>query len=117
MLAHRLQFAVPTIGTHELRKQQTPAELKRWLDYLKGLPFRVRRQCPLDRFIVDFYIHNHQLVIEVDGESHAAEQAQRYDLERTKVLEGMGLRVVRFTNNEVLLNFGGVCEHLNTLFR
>jgi very-short-patch-repair endonuclease len=70
------------------------------------------RQRPIDNFIVDFYCPKLKLVIEVDGDSHFTDLGLVYDEERTLVLEGYGLRVIRFTNDEVLQNFEGVCEQI-----
>jgi very-short-patch-repair endonuclease len=51
---------------------------------------------------VDFYCHSAGLVIELDGDVH--EEQKEYDLGRDKVLEDMGLRVVRYANDNILLN-------------
>ena len=91
----------------ELRKHMTPAEAKLWREYLRHLDVSVLRQRPIDNFIVDFYIPSLKLVIEVDGDSHFSEQGRARDAERTRVLNGYGLRVVRFTNHEVLHHLGG----------
>ncbi|KJH72516.1 endonuclease domain-containing protein [Aliterella atlantica] len=93
------------------RKNPTAAEKKMWL-YLRTFKPRVLRQRPIDRFIVDFYCASLKLAIEVDGAYHFTEEAQAYDLERTRILEGYGLRVVRFTNDEVLHDFDSVCLQL-----
>jgi very-short-patch-repair endonuclease len=93
----------------ELRKNMTPAEKKLWYQYLKSFRYRVLRQRPIDHFIVDFYCPRLKLVIEVDGDSHFNENSQLYDFERSQVLEGYGLRVVRFTNQQILQNFESVC--------
>ena len=94
----------------ELRKNMTPAEKKLWHDYLKTFKFRVLRQRPIAFFIVDFYCAALKLVIEVDGNSHFTETGMAYDAERTRILEGYGLKVIRFTNDEVLHNFDTVCD-------
>ncbi|MGB3656019.1 MAG: endonuclease domain-containing protein [Rivularia sp. (in: cyanobacteria)] len=94
----------------ELRKNMTPAEKKLWNNYLKTLKTRFLRQRPIDNFIVDFYCANLKLVIEIDGESHFTDEAKNYDSQRTLILEGYGLQVIRFTNEEVFKNFEGVCE-------
>ncbi|MBW4618781.1 MAG: endonuclease domain-containing protein [Cyanosarcina radialis HA8281-LM2] len=99
-------------GAKELRQNLTPAEKKLWNDYLKTFKFRVLRQRPIDRFIVDFYCAALKLAIEVDGEGHFTEEGQAYDLERTQILEGYGLKVLRFTNYEVMNNFEGVCRQI-----
>jgi len=61
-------------------------------------------------FIVDFYCATLQLVIEIDGESHFTEEWKLYDAEKSGILEGYGLKVVRFTNVEVLQSFEAVCR-------
>ena len=99
----------------ELRQNPTPAEKKLWQNYLRTFKFRVLRQRPIDNFIVDFYCAALKLVIEVDGESHFTDEGQEYDRERTQILEGYGLKVVRFTNDQVLNNFEAVCEEIEGL--
>jgi very-short-patch-repair endonuclease len=94
----------------QLRKRLTTAERKLWYGFLRSFRYRVLRQRRIDRYIVDFYCAKLKLVIEVDGGSHAGKEAQVYDAQRTLVLEGLGLRVVRFTNAEVMDHFEAVCE-------
>jgi very-short-patch-repair endonuclease len=100
------------VKARELRKNMTSAEKKLWYDYLRSFQFRVLRQRPIAFFIVDFYCAALKLVIEVDGDSHFTEVGIAYDTERTAILEGYGLNVIRFTNNEVLHNFEAVCEFI-----
>ena len=95
-----------------LRKNMAKAEKKLWYEYLRGFHYRVHRQRPINNFIVDFYCPSLKLVIEIDGDSHNTEEAQAYDKERTNVLKGYGLKVIRFTNEEVLYNFTSVCEEI-----
>lgn len=99
----------------ELRKNMTKAEKKLWYDYLRNFQYRVHRQRPIDNFIVDFYCAELKLVIEVDGETHYSETAQAYDQMRTQILEGYGLKVIRFTNDEVLDNLTGVCYSIESM--
>jgi very-short-patch-repair endonuclease len=94
----------------ELRKNMTAAEKKLWYSYLKSFKFRVLRQRPIAFFIVDFYCAALKLVIEVDGDSHFTDEGKIYDAKRTEILEGYGLKVIRFTNDEVLHNFEAVCQ-------
>ena len=101
----------------ELRKNMTPAEKKLWHDYLKTFKFRVLRQRPIASFIGDFYCAALKLVIEVDGNSHFTEAGRAYDVERTRILEGYGLKVIRFTNDEVLHNFEAVCDRIYSIAR
>ncbi|NET68110.1 MAG: endonuclease domain-containing protein [Moorea sp. SIO1G6] len=113
------QFHIPynyklVSRARELRKTMTPAEKKLWSCYLKNFQFRVLRQRPIANFIVDFYCAALKLVIEVDGDSHYTESGQAYDEERTHILEGYGLKVIRFTNDEVLHNFEAVCDRISS---
>lgn len=89
--------------SRQLRKRQTPAESKLW-KYLrrKGLDGRkFRRQHSIGPYIVDFYCAEEALVIELDGSAHEHLERARYDFERQQFLEGLGLRVVRFSNERV----------------
>ena len=99
----------------ELRKNMTPAEKKLWYGYLRTFKFRVLRQRPIAFFIVDFYCAALKLVIEVDGDSHYTEAGLAYDAERTSILEGYSLKVIRFTNDEVLENFEATCDRIKGL--
>jgi very-short-patch-repair endonuclease len=94
----------------ELRKNMTKAERKLWYEYLRNFPLRVHRQRPIDRFIVDFYCPKLKLVIEIDGETHNSKEAQDYDAERTIILSGYKLKVIRFSNEDVLTNFEEICN-------
>jgi very-short-patch-repair endonuclease len=69
---------------------------------LRGNKLRVhfRRQQVIGGFIVDFYCHKAELVVEVDGDIHDLQRED--DARREKVLREMGLRVVRFGNEEVV---------------
>jgi very-short-patch-repair endonuclease len=64
-------------------------------------------------FIVDFYCHSAGLVIELDGDVH--EEQKEYDLGRDKILEEMGLHVVRYSNDDVLINLTRVLSQVNEL--
>lgn len=74
--------------------------------------FRVYKQRPIDNFIVDFYIPKLKLVIEIDWDSHFTENWIEYDKERTAILEWLWLKIIRFTNPEIMNNFNWVCEVL-----
>lgn len=88
----------------ELRKNLTPAEKYIWDNYLKTFPYKVLKQRLIDNFIVDFYCPQLKLVIEIDGDIHLTSERQDSDTERTIILEGYGLKVIRFTNEQVLSN-------------
>ncbi len=98
-----------TRRAQSMRSDPTPAERKLWFQYLRTVPQKLTRQKPLARYVVDFYCSSRRLVIELDGDSHFHDAARSYDANRTRELEQMGLRVLRFTNRDVLENFESVC--------
>ncbi|MCA6119028.1 endonuclease domain-containing protein [Bradyrhizobium sp. WSM 1738] len=91
----------------------TDAETKLWLALrraqLNGFSFR--KQHPVGPFIVDFYCPPLRLAVEVDGGQHA-EQMKEADDRRTQWLAERGVTVVRYWNNDVLLNLEGVLSDL-----
>jgi very-short-patch-repair endonuclease len=86
-----------------LRKNMTLSERILWkkLRDKKIFKPKFRRQHPVDIFIVDFYCHEFKLVIEIDGEVHNNNESREYDLNRTAQLEKYGIRVIRFTNDQI----------------
>ncbi len=56
---------------------------------------------PIANFILDFYCNKKKLAIELDGAMHDSEEAKLYDAEHTKALEEIGIRLIRFRNEEV----------------
>ena len=101
-------------AAHILRRSMTKAEAVLWkkLRDRNVISIKFRRQHPVYNFIVDFYYHEYKLVIEVDGEIHNDEIASRYDLGRTEVLNNFGLKVIRFTNNQILYSLDSVIEKI-----
>ena len=98
----------------ELRRDMTPAEKILWQELRANkLGFHFRRQQVIAGFIVDFYCHKAALVIEVDGDIHDLQQEE--DARREKVLREMGLRIVRFRNEEVMKNLSAVVGKIRGL--
>ncbi|MGC9575765.1 MAG: DUF559 domain-containing protein [Desulfobacterota bacterium U4-17] len=95
-----------------LRKEQTDAESTLWrlLRDRRIAGAKFRRQHPIPPYVVDFYCHEANLVVEVDGGQHA--EQRRGDERRTAFLERRGLRVLRFWNHEVLQETDAVLEHI-----
>jgi very-short-patch-repair endonuclease len=98
-----------------LNKQtQTPAETLLWQHLrnrrLKGHKFR--RQHPISDFIADFYCAEQKLIIELDGGYHDEPDQQQYDEGRTCELKDIGIKVIRFTNQEVLNCIKDVLERI-----
>jgi very-short-patch-repair endonuclease len=95
-----------------LRKNMTDSEKLLW-ERLKGkqvLGMRIRRQHPIDIFIVDFYCHDARLVIEIDGDIH--KEKVEYDDGREAEIEKYNLKVIRFSNDEVMSDIDTV---INTI--
>ena len=93
----------------QLRKEMTPSERKLWYLFLKDYSVRFQRQKCIDSFIADFYCFRAKLVIELDGGGHYDPDSKQRDLQRTKILEQYGLKVIRFCNTDIDNNFYGVC--------
>ena len=93
-----------------LRKNMKPEEKHLWYDFLKRLPMKAHRQYNIGNYIVDFYIPQKQLVIEVDGIQHLTEEHKEKDQTRDEFLKGQGLRVLRFPNESIRKSFTDVCQ-------
>lgn len=96
----------------DLRQNPTDAEQRLWAS-LRGRQmagFKFRCQHPIGPYIVDFYCHQAQLVIEIDGGQHGQDDQRLYDEQRTAYLEAQGLRVLRFWNHHVLGETESVLE-------
>lgn len=89
---------------NKLRDNQTEAEVFLWenLGRLKYLNVRFKHQHPVLYFIADFYCHKAKLIIEVDGGYHNVPEQYLYDQNRDSELKELGLKVIRFTNEQVL---------------
>jgi len=87
----------------KLRNSTTSAEAVLWtcLQRRKLLGKKFRRQVGVGRYIVDFYCPEVRLVIELDGAPHFAANVDEHEAHRTKYLEGLGIKVIRFENRAV----------------
>jgi len=110
----------------QLRKKQTPAEAFFWkkVRNRRLLDKKFKRQVPIEYsiqlngqhsfFIADFCCFENRLIVELDGPIHQYQQA--YDEERTKILEGLGFTLIRFTNEAVLERWEQVEESIQSYF-
>jgi very-short-patch-repair endonuclease len=93
-----------------LRMNSTKAERLLWFGLknkrLLGLQFQ--RQKMIDNYIIDFYCKKFKLGIELDGETH--EGKFEYDQQRTNKLKRFGIKILRFSNLDVLTNPDGAIE-------
>jgi very-short-patch-repair endonuclease len=99
----------------EMRKNTTQAERVLWniLRKYRIKGFLFRQQHPIYIFIADFYCHKIKLVIEVDGEVHFNGEAEEHDDGRSGVMEKFGIKIIRFTNEQVLCNQDIVIQQIN----
>ena len=97
-----------------MRTNATDAENLMWqlLRAKRFMNLKFRRQHVIAPYIVDFYCHELALVIELDGSQHNTEDSRACDIERTKFLEALGLKVVRYWNNDVLGTTEAILEDL-----
>src|SRR5688572_18594340 len=96
----------------KLRRAMTPAEKILWKEVrtnkLNGLHFR--RQQIIHGYFADFYCHQHELIVEVDGGIH--EMQKEYDADREAFLISLGFRIIRFTNDEIRDNLKDVLQKI-----
>ena len=88
---------------NDLRKRITRAEAILWEKLrnrkLAGLKFR--RQHPVEIYIVDFFCFEKMLAIEVDGKIHLKKEQMEWDENRTREIGKYGIKILRFTNEEI----------------
>jgi very-short-patch-repair endonuclease len=107
---------VAKVVCRDLRKRSTNSEKILW-EHLRNrnlLNKKFYRQYPLffdliekeSFFVADFYCYGEKLIIELDGEYHKYRLTK--DIERTLILDSLGLKVIRFKNNEVEGNINAV---------
>ena len=87
-----------TARARELRRTQTDQERRLWYGYLRRSPYRFLRQKPIGEYIADFFCPEAALVVELDGRQHFTEEALEYDARRTRFLETLGIKVMRYRN-------------------
>lgn len=100
--------------SRELRSNMTDAEQILW-QKLRGkqiLGVQFYRQKPILNFIVDFYCPKAKLIIECDGSQHYTEDGLFADRQRDEALNQLGLRVLRFSNFQIIDELEAVCEFI-----
>jgi len=94
----------------QLRNNATKSEIRMWQclkrDQMYGYDFH--RQKPIDEYIVDFFCNKLQLAIECDGYSHELQEVWKKDVQKTKRLNALGVRVLRFSDHQILSDFENV---------
>ena len=90
-----------------LRRRLTPEEARLWIVLRHDFAHKFRRQEPLGGYIVDFVCYERRLIVEVDGVQHADEPG---DERRDAYLRGLGFRVLRIWNGDVLYRLSEVTD-------
>ncbi|MBB6611173.1 DUF559 domain-containing protein [Pontibacter sp. Tf4] len=101
----------------ELRRNSTLSEILLWQEIKerKLFGYQFHRQVPMLDFIVDFYSHELQLAIEIDGYSHS--QNYKYDIKRQAEIEQYGVQFLRFDDMEVKRDMQNVLRTLESWIR
>ncbi len=98
--------AKPELFEFAKRMRNAPTETEKlmWqiLNAGEFRQYKFRRQHPLSRYIPDFYSHSLLLVIEIDGGYHLKEEQKEYDVLKDDDLQNLNIKVLRFTNDEIL---------------
>ena len=99
-----------------LRNNMTEAEKRLWI-HLKNeqLGLKFRRQYSISHYIADFYSPSLKLVIELDGSGHFTPEALEYDKIREEFMNSLGIKTIRFNNNDVMTNIEGVLERIKEI--
>jgi very-short-patch-repair endonuclease len=95
-----------------LRRSMSKAEVLLWthLSRKQMAGYKFRRQYGVDQYIIDFYCPKLKLAIEIDGPSHLEEGAGDHDRVRQSSIEALGIRFLRFKNDEVYGDLNGVLQ-------
>ncbi|QCX00381.1 endonuclease domain-containing protein [Aggregatimonas sangjinii] len=98
----------------QLRNNSTKSEIRLWQklkrNQMHGYDFH--RQKPIDEYIVDFFCNKLQLAIECDGYSHEILEVWKKDVKKTKRLNQLGVRVLRFSDHQIMNDIENVLRHI-----
>lgn len=99
----------------KMRDQPTEAENFLWtiLSGKKLEGYKFRKQHIIDQYIADFVCLKQNLIIEIDGSVHSTQVQKEHDDFRTEKLNGLGFKVIRFSNKEVLKNYDNVLSKIS----
>jgi len=102
----------------QLRKRGTNSEVQLWKCLRKKqLGYDFHRQKPIGNYIVDFYCPCLKLAIELDGYSHQFDKTRKKDKDKEEYLTKLGIKVLRFTDEQVLNNTDGVLKEIAKAIR
>lgn len=99
-------------NSQALRKNMTPEERHLWYDFLSKSNINAKRQKVFYNYILDFYIPEAKIAIELDGRQHGKEENRESDRERDSFLAKEGILVLRYSNLLINNNFQSVCNDI-----
>ncbi|WP_156459790.1 MULTISPECIES: endonuclease domain-containing protein [unclassified Mesorhizobium] len=103
-------------NAHKLRRAMTEAEKTLWKHLrgdFAGSGTHFRRQVPIGCYVADFCCLKYRLIVELDGPIHETASAKIYDQARTDALQAGGYLVLRFSNEEAILDFRSVLNRIS----
>ena len=103
-------FPAAIHNARELRKNGTVPERILWnaLRNRKLGGWKFRRQYPVGNLVLDFYCREKAIAVEIDGEIHNQPDIAAHDLERTRFIKRLGIKIIRFPNTQIVENLPGV---------
>jgi very-short-patch-repair endonuclease len=115
---------VAKVVCRDLRKNSTNEEKLIW-QAVRNKKFEGRkflRQHPFFHditgketfFVADFYCHEEKLIIELDGKYH--KYRLKKDDRRTEILNYLGVKVIRFSNEDVIKDLKSVLRKIKDSF-
>ncbi|MEK7627485.1 MAG: DUF559 domain-containing protein [Patescibacteria group bacterium] len=101
------------VARKQLRRNQTPQEIILWSKLRNNqIKYKWKRQVSIGSYIADFYCRQKLIVIEVDGSQHI--DNKEYDKERDLYFLSIGIKTIRFWNNEINTNISGVIQKIES---
>ncbi len=107
------------VRRQSLRNNATYAEKHLWkfLKHSQLAGKKFRRQHSIGNYVVDFFCYEKNLAVELDGHHHLEKEVIEYDKERTKFLESLGVKVIRFENLEVIFDTDRVLRDIEKILK
>jgi very-short-patch-repair endonuclease len=110
----RRQGPVKSARARDLRRDFTDAERLLWRHLRRSEIFgvRFRRQVPFGPYVLDFYCAKAKLAVELDGGQHFEDAGLRKDRQRDEFVASLGIKTLRYTDEEALRKIDDVLEDI-----
>lgn len=97
----------------KLRAKMSLPEVLLWRELRsKAGDIRFRRQHPIGRYVLDFYVASLKLAIEIDGEAHDMGDRPERDIARDEWLREQGVEVMRIPASDVLRDANEIADSI-----